>query len=37
VHLSEIVRLADAAGALERPDLAAERWGALLDVNGLGR
>jgi histidine ammonia-lyase len=37
VHLSEIVRLADAAGALERPDLAAERWGALLHVNGLGR
>lgn len=37
VHLSEIVRLADAAGALEDPDLAAARWGALLDLNGLGR
>jgi hypothetical protein len=35
VHLSEIVRLADAAGALEHPELAAERWGALLDLNGL--
>jgi hypothetical protein len=35
VHLSEIVRLADAAGALEHPELAAERWGALLDLSGL--
>jgi hypothetical protein len=37
VHLSQIVRLADAAGALEHPDVAAERWGALLHLNGLGR
>lgn len=36
-HLSEIVRLANACGALERPDLAAERWQALLELNGLGR
>lgn len=35
VHLSEIVRLADAADALERPDLAAERWSALLRLNGI--
>ncbi|GAB2455690.1 hypothetical protein HD599_003136 [Conyzicola lurida] len=36
-HLSEIVRLANRSGALERPELAAERWHALLAVNGLGR
>jgi len=34
-HLAEIVRLADAAGALELPDLAAQRWNDLLKVNGL--
>ena len=34
-HLSEIVRLAAACGALEQPDLAAERWSALLRVNGV--
>ncbi|HWM34611.1 MAG TPA: dihydrodipicolinate synthase family protein [Pseudolysinimonas sp.] len=34
-HLAEIVRLADAAGALEKPELAAERWSALLELNGL--
>ena len=34
-HLAEIVRLADAAGALERPELAAQRWNDLLAVNGL--
>jgi len=34
-HLSEIVRLANRSGALERPELAAERWHALLDLNGL--
>jgi len=34
-HLSEIVRLADAAGALEEPDLAAHRWSALLATHGL--
>jgi hypothetical protein len=34
-HLSEIVRLANASGALERPDLAADRWHALLRVNGV--
>ncbi len=36
-HLSEIVRLANDAGALERPELAAERWHGLLALNGLGR
>jgi hypothetical protein len=33
VHLSEIVRLADAAGALEHPEIAAQRWSAMLDLN----
>jgi hypothetical protein len=36
-HLSEIVRLADAAGALTFPEIAAQRWNALLDLNGLER
>ncbi|MCE0764158.1 dihydrodipicolinate synthase family protein [Pseudonocardia kujensis] len=35
-HLSRIVRLADAAGALTDPALAAQRWNALLAVHGLG-
>jgi hypothetical protein len=35
VHLSEIVRLANAAGCLEEPDLAAERWNRMLAVNGF--
>lgn len=34
-HLSEIVRLAAACGALERPDLAARRWSDLLRLNGV--
>jgi hypothetical protein len=34
-HLSTLVRLADAAGALEAPDLAAARWDAFLAVHGL--
>lgn len=34
-HLSEIVRLANDSGALERPELAAARWSSLLTVNGL--
>lgn len=34
-HLSEIVRLAGECGALERPDLAAERWTSLLRLNGV--
>ncbi|MFT4122430.1 MAG: dihydrodipicolinate synthase family protein [Microbacteriaceae bacterium] len=34
-HLSEIVRLANESGALERPELAAERWHALLALNGV--
>ncbi|RWZ64521.1 dihydrodipicolinate synthase family protein [Labedella populi] len=34
-HLSRIVELANACGALERPELAAERWHALLRVNGV--
>jgi hypothetical protein len=34
-HLAEILRLADAAGALEQPELASERWNALLELNGL--
>ncbi|WP_029150469.1 dihydrodipicolinate synthase family protein [Microbacterium indicum] len=35
-HLSEIVRLANDAHALEDPDLAAARWGSLLTLNGVG-
>jgi len=34
-HLSRIVELANDAGALERPELAAARWHALLRVNGI--
>jgi hypothetical protein len=34
-HLSEVVRLADAAGALEDPAGAARRWNALLAVHGV--
>ena len=34
-HLSEIVRLANDAGALERPELAADRWHGLLAANGI--
>ncbi|MEO7017699.1 MAG: dihydrodipicolinate synthase family protein [Leifsonia sp.] len=34
-HLSEIVRLANLAGALEHPDTAACRWTNLLAVNGI--
>lgn len=34
-HLSEIVRLADEAGALEAPELAARRWNGLLALNGV--
>ncbi|RXZ73066.1 dihydrodipicolinate synthase family protein [Agromyces albus] len=34
-HLSEIVRLANACGALERPELAAARWQSLLTLNGI--
>ncbi len=34
-HLSEIVRLADTAGALEHPELAAERWTGLLRTAGV--
>ncbi len=37
VHLSEIVRLANAAGCLEEPDLAAERWNRMLILNGFDR
>jgi hypothetical protein len=36
-HLSEIVRLADLSGALEQPDLAAQRWNDLLALNGVTR
>ena len=36
-HLSEIVRLANASRALENPELAAARWHALLDLNGVAR
>jgi hypothetical protein len=36
-HLSEIVRLANAAGALERPELAVARWHHLLTLNGIER
>ncbi len=34
-HLSEIVRLANDAGALERPELAAARWNEFLALNGF--
>lgn len=34
-HLSRIVELANAARALEQPELAAERWHALLRLNGV--
>jgi hypothetical protein len=34
-HLSRIVELANAAKALERPELAAERWHGMLRLNGL--
>ncbi|RNE56516.1 dihydrodipicolinate synthase family protein [Cryobacterium tepidiphilum] len=34
-HLSDIVRLANAAGALERPELAVARWHQLLTLNGV--
>lgn len=35
-HLSEIVRLANECGALERPEFAASRWHGLLALNGVG-
>ncbi|WP_082462007.1 dihydrodipicolinate synthase family protein [Agromyces sp. Leaf222] len=34
-HLSRIVELANASGALERPELAAARWHSLLTLNGV--
>jgi hypothetical protein len=34
-HLSTLVRLADQAGALEDPELAAERWNAYLALHGV--
>jgi hypothetical protein len=34
-HLSEIVRLANECGALEQPELAADRWHRLLELNGI--
>ncbi|QNE35443.1 dihydrodipicolinate synthase family protein [Leifsonia shinshuensis] len=34
-HLSEIVRLANVSGALERPELAAARWSQLLTMHGV--
>jgi hypothetical protein len=34
-HLSEIVRLANDSGALERPELAAARWSSHLTLNGV--
>ncbi|WP_104127742.1 dihydrodipicolinate synthase family protein [Cryobacterium sp. Y57] len=34
-HLSEIVRLANDSGALERPELAATRWRGMLTLNGI--
>ncbi|BDY28887.1 dihydrodipicolinate synthase family protein [Mycolicibacterium mageritense] len=34
-HLSRLVQLADAAGALEQPELAAQRWTDLLTVYGV--
>jgi hypothetical protein len=35
VHLSRIIELANACGALERPELAAERWHAMLRLNAI--
>jgi Protein of unknown function (DUF993) len=37
VHLSAVVRLANACGALENPYLAAGRWATLLLLNGVTR
>ncbi|GAA1465846.1 dihydrodipicolinate synthase family protein [Microbacterium thalassium] len=34
-HLSRIVELANASGALEKPELAAIRWHGMLRVNGI--
>jgi len=34
-HLSRIVELANASGALERPELAAARWHSMLTLNGV--
>jgi hypothetical protein len=34
-HLSRIVELANGCGALERPELALERWRTLLAVHGI--
>jgi hypothetical protein len=34
-HLSTLVRLADRAGALEEPELAAQRWNAYLALHGV--
>lgn len=34
-HLSRIVELANKVGALEQPELAAQRWHALLQLNGV--
>ncbi len=34
-HLSEIVRLANDSGSLEAPETAADRWHALLRLNGV--
>lgn len=34
-HLSRLIRLADRAGALEHPELAARRWSALLATQGI--
>lgn len=34
-HLSRIVELANASGALERPELAAVRWHGMLRLNGV--
>ncbi|MCU1542721.1 MAG: dihydrodipicolinate synthase family protein [Microbacteriaceae bacterium] len=34
-HLSEIVRIANRSGALESPELAADRWHGLLRLNGV--
>ncbi|MET2010792.1 DUF993 family protein [Microbacterium chocolatum] len=35
-HLSRIIELAAACGALEDPELAADRWHGMLRVNGVG-
>jgi hypothetical protein len=36
VHFAELFRLADAAGLIEQPELAASRMQTLLSLHGIG-